>query len=142
MNGKIFFGLALFFTLFVGSDLYAGVDMKEGKWEITSKTEMEGMPMGMPMGAKTITQCMTKENVIPKELKNSKGCKIIDSNVDGNTVTWTMECEDRGGKMTANGTITYKGETLEGTNIMNIQTPDGPMNMKHNMTGRWVGDCK
>ena len=96
MNGKIFFSLALFFTLFIGSDLYAGVDMKEGKWENNSKMEMEGMHMGMPMGGRMFTQCMSRENIIPKEVQQNKECKIIDSKVEGNTVTWTMECDDRG----------------------------------------------
>ena len=52
-----------------GTFVFAGVNIHEGLWEITTKMEIEGMPMQMP--ARKHTQCLTEKNMlktmVPKE---------------------------------------------------------------------------
>ena len=47
--------------LLVSSSAFAADSIREGYWEVTSQTEMPGMPMKIP--ASTIKHCYTKEDV-------------------------------------------------------------------------------
>jgi len=86
---------------------FADPDIKEGKWEITAKMEMPGMPMEMP--AVIFTQCMTAQDNIPVNKNELRDCKILSSSTDGNTATWIMQCTQDGENIESRGTLTYKG---------------------------------
>ena len=123
---------------------FAGVNLNEGLWEITTKMEMQGMPMQMP--ARKHTQCLTKENMlktmVPKEETQEEACKITDTKISGNTVTWTMKCKGKDA-MEMTGKTTYHGDTFEGTMIMISNDPDeGKMKIINHMSGKRIGECK
>src|SRR3954447_5002124 len=86
---------------------FAASPAKPGKWEMTMQMEITGMPMKMP--ANTVTYCLTKEEaenpekLAPESRKNSD-CKRTDLKIDGNTVSWKVECEKS--KMTGAGKVT------------------------------------
>ncbi|MEA3223190.1 MAG: DUF3617 domain-containing protein [Thermodesulfobacteriota bacterium] len=117
----------------------SGPNMKEGLWEITTKIEMPGMEMP----AMKHTQCITKDALVPQSSQPGQGgqeCKITETKVDGNTVTWAIECNDQGGKMKGTGKITYKGDSFEG--VMTMSMPQANMEMTSHISGRRIGDCK
>jgi hypothetical protein len=116
-------------------------DMKEGKWEISTTVEMEGMPVETePMKD---TQCLTKKNFLPPIGDMGKECKTTATKIEGNTVKWTMKCNEQAGSMESVGTITYKGDKLEGTIKTTIKDPGaGKMTLVQRMSGKRVGDCK
>ncbi len=114
----------------------SGPNMQEGLWEITTKMEMPGMPMSMP--AMKHTQCITKENFVPQSSQPNQECKITENKVDGDTVTWTMECDAPEGKIRAIGEIIYNGDSFKGTIKMTMQGVD----MTQHLSGRRIGDCK
>jgi len=114
----------------------SGPNMKDGLWEITTEIEMPGMPMKMP--AMTHTQCITQENAVPNSSQPDQECKIIENHVDGDTVTWRMECDTPEGKAEAAGEITYTGDTFKGTITMNMQG----MEMLQKLSGKRIGECK
>ncbi len=116
-------------------------NMQEGLWEITSSIEMPGMPAMAPMKH---TQCLTKKDLVPQSQEKSQDCKITQTGMSGNTVTWTMKCSGEEGAMEGTGKITYSGDTFQGTMTMNIQNPGqgGKMQMIQRMTGRRIGNCK
>jgi hypothetical protein len=65
-------------------------------------------------------------------------CGWRSSKTKGNTVTWTMECSNPGGKMTGKGKVTYQKESMSGT-----MTMEGPgMQMISKFSGRRLGPCK
>lgn len=111
-------------------------NMQEGLWEITVKMEMPGMPMNMPPS--THSQCITNENLVPRGAQEGGECKIVETNVKGDTVTWTMECDTPEGKARATGEITYKGDTFKGTTKMTMQG----MEMTQHLSGRRIGNCQ
>ncbi len=127
-----------------GTFTYAEVNMHEGLWEITTKMEMQGMPMQIPSTKHTV--CLTKKNMLKSmatsEQGNEEECKITDTKTSGNTVTWIMKCSDRNA-MEVTGKTIYHGDTFEGTIIM---TSDGPAEEKIKMTnhisGKRIGECK
>ncbi len=117
----------------------ADVNMKPGKWEISTKVEMTGMAMEMP--PMTHTQCITKEDLVPqnKDYKGDDQCKVKSTKIKGNTVSWEIECTGEQGKTTGNGEITYSGTTFKGETLLKM--PQN-MTMKSIMTGKRVGECK
>jgi len=110
--------------------------MKPGKWEITTQMDMPGMQMP----ARTFIKCITKEDAanvesaIPRG-RNDASCTLSDVKVDGNTVSWKMNCEER--KVSGEGKITYENDAYSGE--MHMKTPDHEMTIKH--SGKRVGDC-
>jgi hypothetical protein len=113
-------------------------NMQEGKWEITTKTEMVGMSMSMP--PMTRTQCLTKKDFVPQDSQQGQECKITDTKVVGNTVTWTIKCHGHGGDATGTGRIIYSGSSFEGT--FEMTTSQSNMKMISHMSGHRLGDCK
>ena len=112
--------------------------MREGKWKITTRTEMVGMSVSMP--AVTHTQCLTKKDFVPKDSQPGQECKITNTEADGNIVTWTVKCSGQGGEMTGVGKIIYSGDSLKGTFEMTV-TPSN-MKMISHMNGQRLGDCR
>jgi hypothetical protein len=116
-----------------------GLDLVPGKYEITSKVEMAGMPGSMP--PQTSTQCLTKDDPVPKGSADSQGCRISDMNTKGNKVTYTMECNQQGMKTMSNGEIIYKGKSFEGISVMKMGPSAGGMTITTKTSGKWVGKC-
>lgn len=112
-----------------------GVNMQEGKWEITSTFEMEGMPAGM-MKPQTFTTCLKQNDYVPKG-EEQKDCTMKDVRVDGDTVTWEIVCKDSSGK----GKITYAGSSFDG--IMETLMKEGGKDVtaKMAMKGKHIGPC-
>jgi hypothetical protein len=137
--GAVIAGIVLW-----GTAAFAGVNLHEGLWEITSKMEMPGMSMQMP--ARKHTQCLTKKNMlktmVPKEQTQEEECKITDQKISGNTVTWTMKCSGEDA-MDVNGKTTYNGDTFKGTITMISNDPDeGKMKIINHISGKRIGECK
>jgi hypothetical protein len=116
--------------------VYAGADIQDGLWEITSKMEMPGMPMEMP--PVTFTQCMNSQESVPHDAKQNPDCKIKNTKVEGDTVSWDMQCSGRSGNMKSSGKITYKGSTFKGS----VNAVADGMEMTQTMSGRRIGDCR
>lgn len=145
MYKKIFFCVIVFTLIFSGcakkeesGKKLEGINMKEGKWEITVSMESTGkMPMKIP--PQTFTQCITKEKVVPEQTEaTNQSCKIIKQELKGDTVSWIMECQTPEGKFVTEGTITYKGTTFDGISKMK----HSGMEITQKMNGKWIGECK
>ena len=137
MVKKLFFASIILLTAISISFAGSVPNMKAGLWEITVKTEMPGMEMP-PMKH---TQCLTKKDFVPQGPQQpGQECTVTDVKVDGNTVTWVLECTTPGGKMKGTGTTTYSGDSFKGTMIMLM----APTNMKitTHMSGKRIGECK
>lgn len=120
----------------------ASAEVKEGLWQITTKTEMKGMPMQMP--ATTMKQCMTGKDMTPKPEKQQKGqeCTTKDQKVSGNTVTYTIECKSVDSATVQNGKMTYKGDSFDGVSDTTIKAKGQPdMKMASTMSGKYLGPC-
>lgn len=137
MLKKLFFASIILLTAISISFAGSVPNMKEGLWEITIKTEMPGMEMP-PMKH---TQCLTKKDFVPQGPQQpGQECKITETKVVGNTVTWTMQCKTQGGTMKGTGKMTYSGGSFEGTMIMSM--PQANMKITTHMSGKRIGDCK
>ncbi|MBN1256010.1 MAG: DUF3617 domain-containing protein [Deltaproteobacteria bacterium] len=112
---------------------WAEPQMNPGKWEITTTTEMEGMP---PQ-TQTHTQCISADNMIPMSEDANQECQVTDLTTQGNTVSWRISCS--GGKMNGTGSVTYNGDSMHGTMSMIIE-PYGTR-VHNKLSGRRIGPC-
>lgn len=114
----------------------SGLELNEGQWEITMSVEIQGMPMKMPPS--TFTQCIKRDQAIPKDEKPNQQCKTKDVVTKGNTVSWTMVCTNPGGQMTGKGTVTYNQDKMNGQMTMEGQG----MKMLSHFKGHRIGACQ
>ena len=123
--------------LFVAGSALAANPQKPGKWNIKMQMEMPGMPVKLP--PVNFDVCLTEEDLanpdraVPKDPKSS--CKVGDYTIDGNTVTWTVDCPKE--KMKGEGKITFNDTSYTGA--MHMTMGDQEMSTKY--TGKWLGEC-
>ena len=117
----------------------ADIDIHEGMWEITNRIEMGGISIKIP--ETTISQCIDKQKIIPKsDKKINKYCKVSEQKIDGNTVTWKMQCTNN---IESEGTATYQGDTFKGLIKSKTEVPNmGTMTMVIHLRGKRTGECK
>lgn len=107
---------------------------REGKWQITMKMEMEGMPGQIP--PQTMTHCVTKEQAEhPEQWQKSRdtSCKILDSKMDGNKLSWKIKCDKGSGE----GEMTFGDGSYTGESRMDVEGHK----MTVHMEGKRLGDC-
>jgi hypothetical protein len=122
--------------------VYAEVNMKEGKWEISGEMKLEGMPFPMPPVPVKFEQCLTKKDMVPMKREKNQDCKTPDVKTDGSTVTWSTECKDKNGVTESTGTATYKGDVF--TSTMHTKTTNAKGSKTEStmkMSGKRIGDC-
>ena len=128
--------------IFVTSLVFAGPNMHPGLWEITTKIEIPGMPMKMPP-TKT-TQCLTRDNLVPRQsqLGGNQSCEVTNTEFKGDTVVWDMKCTGEEAAE-AHGEITYHGDSFEGFIKMNMNVSgEGKKQMTLYLNGKRIGDCE
>ena len=114
----------------------SGLELNEGQWEITINVEIQGMPMKMP--SSTFTQCIKKDQAIPRDEKPNQQCVTKDVVTKGNSVSWTMVCNNPGGQMTGKGMVTYHQDKMDGQMTMESQG----MKMVSHFKGHRLGACQ
>lgn len=124
-------------VLALATTVFAASPQKPGKWQITMQMDMPGMPVKMP--PVTTSHCVTEEDVKNAESAvpqgPSKDCKVSDLKIEGNTVSYKIECPKQ--KMSGSGKVTYSDESFDG--VMKMQVRDQEMTTK--MTGKYLGAC-
>ena len=114
----------------------AAQTMQPGLWELTARMEMPGMTMP-PM---TIQQCLrdaSPESVVPA----MPNCTITGRSASGNTVRWSVICQEGGMRMTGNGEMTLRGTTSDGVLQMTMDEGGQRQSMTHRYSGRRIGAC-
>jgi hypothetical protein len=108
-------------------------------WEITSKTEIPGVPMDMPS---TIVQaCLGKNGASdPHQATPSKDCKITHIHTKGNKTTWRMRCTHNKEVMRGSGKITFTDDSYQGDIHFKGRSEGHPVNMITHYNGKKLGD--
>lgn len=123
--------------LAVAGSALAQSPQKPGKWNVKMQMEIPGMPFKMP--PVNIDVCLTEEDLkdpqkaVPNDPKAK--CTVNDYKVDGDTVTWTVDCPKE--KMKGNGEIKFSDTSYTGSMKMTV----GEQEMSTKYTGTWKGEC-
>ncbi len=127
------------FCLFVaGIGHAANLAMNEGEWETVSESSFRMKGFSMPPRTFRVTQCMTRENAVPKQEKEGD-CKAVKYKVSGNRVTWAVVCPKGDGE----GEITYDGtgKSYAGNLRMKMVENGETMTMQMRLSGKYLGPC-
>jgi len=108
-------------------------------WEITTKSEMAGMPYAMP--ETTMTVCQPKRGEPdPKQMMEQDGnCKVTDVKHSGSKTTWKIRCDGDGQKMSGSGEITHSKNSYQGTSRMSGTADGEKVDMKVSYRGKRIG---
>ncbi len=120
---------------------YAAPTMQPGLWEITTEVTVPGHPGPIP--PMRVEQCFTAEQLAKTEhpLPQMQGCTLDDSRRDGDITRWRMHCDNKQGRMSAQGEIRYGPNAYSGGASF-TQTVDGkPMTLTHRYQAKRVGVC-
>ncbi|MES9936269.1 MAG: DUF3617 family protein, partial [Sedimenticola sp.] len=128
-------GLIMLVTL-AGCSQAGDVNMNPGLWEWSTEMEMPGMPMKMP--PTVYQQCITREDLVPREGGQNQDCEITEMETSGDTVSWQMTCSSPAGQVISSGKMTYAGDSATGE--MSVNTAG--MEMLSRSRGRRLGECQ
>lgn len=124
---------------------HAQSKLKPGRYELTMKMEMEGLPAQHQLPSSTMHKCMSAEDVKdPMELakKNNRSqseCEIKSIKREGNKVTWSVDCGPRG---KGTGTIVTASESFELVSQLSMNDPQGTVRkMKTVVDAKRTGEC-
>ncbi|MGZ3595955.1 MAG: DUF3617 domain-containing protein [Syntrophales bacterium] len=118
---------------------FAAPNYQEGLWEITTTTNMPGVPKEMMHPVKNQI-CMTKQNAIPQQpqQKGEQQCKMANQRTVGSKVFWTMTCK---GGTVINGEITYSKTSFDGAQTTTTSQGGKLVTVKSTMSGKYIGPC-
>lgn len=107
-------------------------------WEMTTKSEMPGMPMAMP--AQTMKVCVPKgAERDPKNSMTDKSCVMSDMKTVGNKMMWKVQCNNKGEVMNGEGEMTATGDAQEGTTRLQGSSGGHKFDMTMTYKNRRIG---
>ncbi|MBN1495327.1 MAG: DUF3617 family protein [Spirochaetes bacterium] len=132
----IFISAVVLLTLLVGfACARPKINMNPGKWEITTRTTMPGIP---PRSV-THTQCIKSDDLLPMSQDSKQTCRVTDTTISGNTVSWKISCGAGASGMSGSGEVTYEGDSMRGSMVFTMKAYG--TTMKNTIAGRRIGDC-
>ncbi|MDZ7842745.1 MAG: DUF3617 family protein [Gammaproteobacteria bacterium] len=117
----------------------AELEIKPGLWEttMTRTNPMTGEPT-----TETTTECVRETSFNPSEvMQDAEGCELVKEELDGDTLTFRMECNMQGSQTTVDGMFQTDSVSGKGNMDMNMDMGEMKMQMNMNWTSKRVGDC-
>lgn len=118
-----------------------GVSIQPGQWEMTSTMTMTMMPQPR---TQTSTECITESELGPEDFNMDKNspCDITNLVVDGNTISWDINCPIEGAPPTqGHWQFTSSGDEITGNGSMTAELGGQAMDFKMDWAGKRIGDC-
>lgn len=131
----------LMFTLLVTMHTSMAQAAAGETWEVTTQSEMAGMPYEMP--ETTMTVCQPKGGAPDPQqmMQDDSNCKVSDVKTSGNKVTWKVRCDGNGQKMSGGGEITHGKSSYKGTMHMSGTADGEKVDMKASYSGKRIGQA-
>lgn len=112
-----------------------------GLWEMTSKTEMVGVPFQVP--SRTYKTCLKAAQLAHpwQQLQSSpkQHCSFSDVKMQGHSVSWKIRCNGADGNMSGSGSSEFADpHHFHGITYIKMRTSGETMRMKVDTVGRWV----
>ena len=120
-------------------------NFKEGQWETSYSMEVVGMPFKMPPITARNNTCLNQKNYVPDTTQAGQECTVSNTQVNKDTVSWTMTCRSAQGTINAQGHITYKGDRYDGSmdaKLVSDGNAGQPIQYKYAMEGKRLGPCQ
>ncbi|OIO67492.1 MAG: hypothetical protein AUJ57_11315 [Zetaproteobacteria bacterium CG1_02_53_45] len=118
----------------------AGPGFQAGEWEITTSTAIPDMPVTVP--PMTFRQCMLDENSMAQQSSENSGCRILEQQKNGDTLNWKVSCESEQGRADISGSLTWSGDSMQGTTAITTDPGGQQMTVITRMQGKRLGPCR
>ena len=116
-----------------------GLPFNPGLWETTA-TRTDAMT-GEPV-TDTRQECVESDEFDPRSLiQGVEGCEVNDQTVSGDTLKFTMTCNQEGSTSTIQGQVQPDGQTGSGQMSMSVSFGGQTMNFESSSTSKRVVDC-
>ncbi len=114
-----------------------GLPIEPGLWETTIT---QNNPF---LGTKTETKqdCVQETEFDPRKmLEGAEGC-TMEQDISGNTLTFSMQCNNEDAAGSGSGKMTSNGDTGSGEMQMQWTAGGQTMSMEMEWNGKRIGDC-
>lgn len=128
----------MLFALSITADA-AGLAINPGLWEttMTRSNSLTGEET-----TETTTRCVKETEFDPSDMvQNGQGCELVENNLDGDMLTFRMECNMQGSEAAVDGMFQTDGQTGMGKMDMTMGMGEIKMTMNMNWTSTRLGDC-
>lgn len=117
----------------------AELEINPGIWETTmTRTN----PMTGEETTETSTDCVKETSFNPSSMmKEAEGCELVRDELNGDTLSFRMECNMQGSRTTVDGMFQTDGQTGKGNMDMSMKMGEMDMDMNMNWTAKRIGDC-
>ena len=126
-------------TCLVSISVHAdSLKLKPGLWEttVTSTNSFSGTT------TQTETECVVEAEFDPRTMfKDAEGCELVDNNLSGNTLTYSLVCDVQGTKANIEGMYTTEGDIGSGNMNLEMSFGNQTMTMENSFDARRIGDC-
>ena len=112
-----------------------------GLWEFTSTATN---PFTGQQESETDTECIVEDEYDPEkemEIEDDMDCEVGESNLNGDTLTFSMSCNTQGEQMTMNAVYQSDGDTVQGTMVIEMSFGGQTMTSEGSFAGKRIGDC-
>lgn len=133
--------LGLLFSLVASSVFAQGIPIEPGMWEMTTTMNMPMLPQPR---VSTRMECIEKSELSPDTMNAENmdsNCTFDTRVVDGNTMKWSMDCNQQGGASRGEWEATSHGDTLTGEGTVTVDMQGQAMVMTMKWDGKRVGHC-
>ncbi|NPU85214.1 MAG: DUF3617 family protein [Syntrophaceae bacterium] len=138
---RMFFVIMALLPFFFTPSAAAQPAFSEGFWEITVTMEIQGLDPGLSR-PHVYRRCLTAKDPIPREPERDQHCRLLRSGLEGEALTWSVQCGMERGSMTGKGRALFYGETLRGVMRGKIRGEGKKtLSMIQRIEGRRIGDC-
>jgi hypothetical protein len=114
----------------------AGADLEPGNWEITARTEVQGVPDPKSF---TQQQCLSAEDTRdPGRIFGNRGtqCEFTRRDDTGSVLTFEVACGTQP-PVRGSGSVRYSSQSLEGDLELRLEG----FSTRSHITGRRLGGC-
>lgn len=118
-----------------------GIPVEPGLWEMTSTMNMPMLPQPR---VNTVTECMEKSEISVDDMGGEEmdpECNFETSQVDGNTMKWSVDCPMEGGSSRGEWEAVSGGDTVTGNGVLTVSMPGQTMEMQMSWEGKRIGEC-
>ena len=128
-------------SLFLVGTSCAADQLPSGKWEVTTKTKLSGVPPRIPRYNKKLTICIDNQITGKPPIAAERSCEFSDYIIIQNSASWKMECRGRM-KASGIGIITFKDNEYSGNSTLEMEMPGlKPIIVKREHEGKRIGGC-
>ena len=136
---KVTFILIPIFMLFTKLATADALPINPGLWEFTSTSTN---PFTGQQESETETECIVDDEYDPATMmQDENDCEMGESNLNGDTLTFSMSCNMEMGQMTMNGVYQSNGESAQGTTNVEMSFGGQTMSFQGSWTGQRIGGC-